>query len=106
MVGLSKEHKQLLKQILADSDVSFVKWAMNEIVFWQNRGVPQNLIQIHGTNDYILPMQKPDFSIKNGGHLMVLTEADEVSEMLRQLCGKNLRSETGRKIIRSTPLNS
>ncbi len=37
---------------------------------------------------------------------MVVTEADEVSEMLRQLCGKNLPPETGRNIIRSTPLNS
>lgn len=83
----TKEDKRLLKQVLHDTDLNFVVWAIHEIINWKNDLVPENLHRIHGTKDYLLPiiLSPPDFRIENGSHLMVLNKADEVSAALQQI---------------------
>ena len=86
LFGVKKrEDKNLLKEVLRDTDLDFVVWAINEILNWKNVKVPENLFRIHGSNDHLLPMKvsTPDFEIKNGSHLMVLNKAEEVSEALK-----------------------
>jgi len=48
---------------------------------------PENLIRIHGTNDKLLPLRdsKNVITIKDGGHLMVLEQANEVSTALNSI---------------------
>lgn len=81
----TKRDKNLLKEVLRDTDLDFVVWAINEILNWKNVKVPENLFRIHGSNDHLLPLKvsKPDFEIKNGSHLMVLNKAEDVSEALK-----------------------
>jgi pimeloyl-ACP methyl ester carboxylesterase len=78
--------KQLLKQILIDTDTTFLKWAIDKVARWTNQMQIQNIFHIHGTSDKILPFSfvKCNSKIKDGGHLMTLNKADELNQILRQ----------------------
>lgn len=82
--------KQLLKQILIDTDPTFLKWAIDKIVYWTNQTQVQNLFHIHGTSDRILPLKFAacNETIKGGGHLMTLNKADELTKTIRQQLDK------------------
>lgn len=89
-----KQEKEMLAQILNDTDLEFLKWAIGRIVSWKNKVKPENLFHIHGSADKIFPIifVKPDVIIKNGGHLMIHKKAAEISgilaEQLNKLTGK------------------
>ncbi|WP_461091891.1 alpha/beta fold hydrolase [Spirosoma gilvum] len=76
--------KQLLKQILKDTDKRFIKWALRAILSWRNSIRPTELIQIHGTRDRILPIRftRPTVIVPDGGHLMVYAQSDIISNVL------------------------
>lgn len=78
--------KQLLRQILIDTDPTFLKWAIDKVTRWTNQTQTKNIFHIHGTSDKILPLSfiKCNSTIKNGGHLMTLNKADELNQILRQ----------------------
>ncbi len=74
----SDEDKILLKAIVESTDTVFLKWAIDQIVNWKNEAMLNNLYQIQGTSDRLLPHRSPDFSISGGGHLMVVNRAGEI----------------------------
>lgn len=80
----TSDDKKILSEILEDSDPAFFRWAMDNIVHWDNEIVPPHLIHIHGTADKIIPYAavKADYSIEGGGHLMVLNRADTISKII------------------------
>lgn len=90
----TKKEKEMLRQILNDTDFEFLKWAIGRLVSWKNKVKPENLFHIHGSADMIFPIifVKPDVVIKNGGHLMIHKKAAEISvilaEQLNKLIGK------------------
>lgn len=81
----SKFDKQLLKEILIDTDPIFLKWAIEKVALWKNRTQLKNIFHIHGTSDRILPSYflNSDLKIKNGGHFMTLNKYDELAEILK-----------------------
>lgn len=81
------DERQLLQAILLDTDPHFIRWAMHKVVTWKNDTIPANLHHIHGTSDRIFSMRfvKPDRVIENGGHLMIMNQAVQVSALLEQL---------------------
>ncbi len=83
----STEDRKLLKAILAETDSVFLKWAIDKIVNWKNLLAPKNVIHIHGGADRVLPIQfvNCDFEINDGGHLMILNKAEEISSLLKRL---------------------
>ncbi len=76
--------KQVLKQILSDTDPAFLKWAIHEIVTWRNDTINAGIFHIHGTADRILPIRftKPDVVVFGGNHLMTLNKATELSSCI------------------------
>jgi carboxypeptidase C (cathepsin A) len=63
-----------------------VRWALKSILSWDNDEVPLNVVQIHGTNDRVIPMpSEVHFKIADAGHMMVYNRADEVSEILNKV---------------------
>jgi len=84
---IRKNDKDLFQRVLADTDIDFLKWAINCIVKWNNIEVHPNLFHIHGTDDKLLPIRKSGkvIAIQNGGHLMVLDKAKQVSEALQRI---------------------
>ena len=85
--GTNKEENKLIRQIILDSDLSFVRWAISAILNWENNTIPANLTHIHGSADKLLPIRyvKPDHVIEGGTHVMTLDKHEEVSRLLKTL---------------------
>lgn len=79
--------KRLVREMIRNCDASFISWGMCAILNWNNKEVPQNLVHIHGSGDFILPKRfaKPTHVIHKGGHLMILNRAEEINCILRQV---------------------
>jgi pimeloyl-ACP methyl ester carboxylesterase len=82
----NEEQKELLTQIMYDTDVVFLKWAVSKIVRWNNKHKAEGLYHIHGTADKIFPIKfiKPDIEIIGGGHFMVYDKHEEISKILAE----------------------
>lgn len=80
----TKREKELLRFYAKTVSKNYMKWAVNEVLNWQNEYRPANLFHIHGTADKVLPSQytHADVKIKNGTHMMVHNRAEEISEIL------------------------
>ncbi|MBC7450189.1 MAG: alpha/beta hydrolase [Cytophagales bacterium] len=78
------EVQQLLLQILTDTDTAFLRWAIRTIFTWENNTTTGNVFHIHGDSDRLFPLSfvQPDVTIRNGGHLMVYSNAAEISAIL------------------------
>ena len=85
----SQYERELLRQIILDTDPDFVKWAIRAVVNWDNWEVPENLTHLHGTNDLILPFRYADcdIAIPGGGHFMTMNKADEINQILPNFLG-------------------
>lgn len=80
---------QLLKNILDDTDLPFAKWAVNELVNWENVSRIENVIKIHGSKDRLIPVrgERKMEIIKDGGHFMIVDKADEISNIINSKLG-------------------
>ncbi len=77
-------NKALLNSILDKMDLKFAKWAVNELVNWENQDRIENVIRIHGTKDKLIPWNstaKVEL-IEDGEHFMIVDRADEISEII------------------------
>jgi pimeloyl-ACP methyl ester carboxylesterase len=83
----SQDECQLLKAILFDTDANFIKWAIHQVVIWNNETIPDNLYHIHGLRDRIFPIRfvEPDFVIEKAGHFMVSNRAFQISKLLEKI---------------------
>lgn len=79
--------KKLLHQIIRESDIRFVRWAISAILHWKNMTIPGNIIHVHGSADKLLPCRyvKADYVIEGGTHVMTLDKHPEISRLLQQL---------------------
>ena len=85
----TKEQKELLKEINEKPDLQFTNWAVNEVINWTRKPNKLKVIQIHGTQDiiFLIHFVNADYRIKNGGHLMIFSDADLISEKLADILG-------------------
>ena len=85
--GTNDAEKKLLYQIIRESDIHFVRWAISAILRWKNMTIPGNIIHVHGTADKLLPPRyvKADYMIEGGTHVMTLDKHPEISQLLKQL---------------------
>ena len=57
--GVNKEpYKKLLTDIIRDTDLDFMKWAMTVIPRWKGGYALSSYTRIHGASDYIFPAKK------------------------------------------------
>ncbi|MBW8684758.1 alpha/beta fold hydrolase [Chitinophaga rhizophila] len=80
----SPKDKKTLTHLLENTDVSFFRWALKSIAYWDNKVAPERTIQIHGTADRVITgrLVHADYRIKGGGHLMVFNKADTISKII------------------------
>ena len=85
------QYKEKLKQIIKDTDVDFLHWALSEISKWDNTERFENLVSIHGSSDRLFkhPKNQDIFTISEAGHFMVMNRAKEVSEVLNRVISSN-----------------
>lgn len=79
------EDKKLIVQAIRESDPNMIRWSMNAILNWKNDFVPQPVCHIHGTHDEVLPIRftHPTHTIHRAGHMLVMTEASQVNEIIK-----------------------
>jgi pimeloyl-ACP methyl ester carboxylesterase len=81
----SSSEKEIVDQMLRDTDPVLLEWSIEKILYWKNTLVPANVFHIHGTKDRILPIRNISCNkvIDKGGHLMVMNRAEEVSGLIQ-----------------------
>jgi len=81
---------KLLKEILAKTDVTFTRWAIEAIMHWENKIAPANIKAVHGTADKLLPYRfvRNAKAVKGGTHLMIMDESEMVSNFLKETITK------------------
>lgn len=82
----SDKEKQLLTDILADSDPNYIRWALNAISRWDNLEIVP-AFRIHGSEDNLFPYKKVkhDYTVKGGGHLMVVSHPKEIEQEIMKI---------------------
>ena len=88
----TKEEKQMVHDYRKNIDTAYSNWAINAILNWKNKTAPDNLYHIHGDMDRIFSIKKikPNYTIHNGGHLMILNKSDEVNECINAILQEHL----------------
>jgi pimeloyl-ACP methyl ester carboxylesterase len=83
---LSKQDYELIEDMIQEVDVDFNKWAVDQVIHWKNEEVPDNVVHIHGTRDWIFPRHyiQDCYWIKGGTHFMVVNKAKEINRILRK----------------------
>ncbi len=76
--------KNLLKDIIKNTDKHFLKWALHQIMNWKNENYSENIVHIQGDSDLILPHNfiKYDYLIKGGTHFMTLNQSKEIETII------------------------
>ena len=83
----SSVDKMLVLQMIDDADGDFLIWAMRAVLKWKNKELPPSLCHIHGSRDIVFPilLTRPSHVIQKSGHLVVMTHAEEVNGILRDI---------------------
>ncbi len=77
---------KLLNNILDDVDLNFAKWAISELLNWQNESRSKSVIKINGTDDKLIPPigNSKMKLIKGGSHFMIVDRAQEISDIINR----------------------
>jgi pimeloyl-ACP methyl ester carboxylesterase len=80
----SEEEKELLRDYLKKKDFTYLRWAVNTVIDWENEFIPPSLVHINGANDLTFPIRfvQPTHIIPGGGHFMVMNRAEEINRIL------------------------
>jgi len=83
------EEKNMLTEILKETDGKFLRWSISKITNWDHKIKPEGIYQVHGTSDRILPAGyiKADLEVRNGGHLMVYSKSEIITSILAKRLG-------------------
>ena len=86
------EERELVHAYRKNLDLVYSDWAINAILHWKAKPKHKNLFHIHGDNDRIFRFKKisADYTVKGGGHLMILNKSEEVNERIRDILAKNM----------------
>lgn len=80
----TNSEKNLLKAIIKNTDENFLKWALHQIINWENKDFDENIIHIHGNKDLILPHKylKYNYLIEDGTHFMTLNKTEKLEQII------------------------
>ena len=81
--------KALLSEILEDTNPRFVKWAIGSLKSWNSRLNLENVHYISGEQDRLFKPLKDAVIIKDGGHFMIVDQAEEISAIINNALIKN-----------------
>lgn len=92
---VSVDERYFLSEMIKNYNVDLVYWSLNQIMKFNNRINPKNLVKINGSNDKTFPSKniRTDYLI-DGTHLMVYNNALEVSSLLNELLRENTIDNT------------
>jgi pimeloyl-ACP methyl ester carboxylesterase len=81
------ENRRLMRQVIRAGDDRFIRWALNAVLVWDNRTLPQPLYHIHGTRDEVFPIGRttPTHTVRKAGHMFVVSRPETVNQFLREI---------------------
>ena len=85
-----KKYKKEFKRMLHSKDKTYVKRSIQMIVNWERNSNEKSISHIHGTRDHTIPIKNIHAAVmvKNGSHMMMLTRADEMTELIEKTLSK------------------
>jgi pimeloyl-ACP methyl ester carboxylesterase len=88
---ISKEDKALIYNYAKFVDANLVRWSLYAILSWEQHERLPGVVHVHGSRDFMLPLRftRPDYVVKDGGHLIVFNRAEEVNRILGQILAAN-----------------
>lgn len=78
------KNKELLEEIISDTNPQFIRWALNTIINWSYEDKSNKVIRIHGTKDKLIPLKGRAIEVKDGGHFMIVDKAEEISNLINE----------------------
>ncbi|MBF0492203.1 MAG: hypothetical protein HQM15_05430 [Deltaproteobacteria bacterium] len=76
--SFTKSYDNLLMNMFSSSDSNFIKAMCSAASNWEGyEGDKKNILRIHGERDPVIPCPKEAEVIKNAGHLIAMTHAEE-----------------------------
>jgi len=80
-------NRRLMFDIIRDGDDRFIRWAINAVLEWDNREIPQPFFHIHGTRDEIFPigLTSPTHIVEKGGHMFVVSHPEKANQFLKEI---------------------
>lgn len=87
--NISVEAKEGLTEMMRDTDPKLIKWSLKQIRKSNFKAIPNTeIFNVLGTKDELVQkweLPNNNFYIKNGGHLMVYENADEINYILKKI---------------------
>jgi hypothetical protein len=83
--SFAKKRVHLYNKYLSVRDDKYLKWAISNVLNWEQRETLSNVIHIHGLNDEVFPSKYLEnfVPIENGTHIMILNKANTISEIIK-----------------------
>lgn len=90
---VSQEEQDLFRSMVGQYSNHYLQWALRTLSKWSPPKLLPNtaIFHLHGTNDKTLPfslINKPDATIIDGSHIMVLKRHAEISKIIQRELGK------------------
>lgn len=84
-----KHDKETFKDMLKNKDPLYLKRTVDMIVNWERTRYSEQIIHIHGDKDHTIPIKnlEYDYLLEGGSHMMMITRAHEINEILREILG-------------------
>jgi|SaaInlStandDraft_4_1057021.scaffolds.fasta_scaffold40987_1 hypothetical protein len=78
------KEKETCNAMLENLDPIFLKRSIGMIINWKRKDYDPAIIHIHGSNDHTIPIRNVNYTylIKNGSHMMTLTRAKEIRDII------------------------
>jgi surfactin synthase thioesterase subunit len=82
-----KKKAELYKVYFSVRSADYMKWAVYNVLHWEQESPLKNLIHIHGTDDHVFPHKYIEnfVPIAHGKHEMILTKAKAISKVLEDI---------------------
>ncbi len=89
IVGFGKAYIPEFLGMVNSMNENYFKHCINIIVSWNGKQTPKNSIHIHGNVDRLLLYKnvKSDYTISNGGHAMIVFQAEEINQIIEKELG-------------------
>ncbi|MEI6866820.1 alpha/beta hydrolase [Flavicella sp.] len=75
------------KMYLSQRNPKYLKWAIKEVLCWNQENSIPGIIHLHGDKDIIFPIEQINdcITIKDGSHVMIITKGKKISAILTEL---------------------
>ena len=84
-----KHDKETFKDMLKKKDPLYLQRTVDMIINWDRSVYPSSIIHIHGDKDHTIPIKNLEYNylLKDGSHMMMITRADEINKIIREILG-------------------